>query len=385
MQTMIQGLLDKNFAYISADGSVYYRVEKFKKYGKLANLDTSGMKSSVRIDNDEYEKDQIADFALWKAYNKESDGENFWEISLTTDENGEKKTHKLLGRPGWHIECSACNYRFFGEQIDIHMGGIDNLFPHHQNELAQTEAFTGKQFSRFWLHGGHLLVDNKKMAKSAGNFFTLRDIIEKYSGEYSEKNICRAIRLMNFQNKYRENFNFTDERIRAAFNTIRSIDETTKRLFLYKKDEKEQTERSARGKLKFHDISREFRDNIQSLMQDFVAFLEDDFSMPEAMTVIFEMHSWINSAIDDEAFSLEEKKAIISLMKNFNEVLALYDFSVTEDHKNTPESIKNLAELRIQAKAEKNWEKADKIRDEIAENGYKMIDEKNGGWRLEKI
>lgn len=221
MRVMIQGLLDRDFAYIADDGSVYYRVEKFKNYGKLANLDTKGMISSVRINNDEYDKDQIADFALWKAYNSEVDGENFWEIEVF-EKNGNEKISKILkGRPGWHIECSACNYKFFGEQIDIHMGGIDNLFPHHQNEVAQTEAFTGKQFSKYWLHGGHLLVDNKKMSKSAGNFYTLRDIIEKWSEKFDEKIVCRAMRLMNLQNRYRENFNFTNDRLESAINTIK--------------------------------------------------------------------------------------------------------------------------------------------------------------------
>ena len=175
----------------------------------------SGMISSVRINNDEYDKDQVADFALWKAYDAESDGPNKWTITVIID----GKTQILDGRPGWHIECSACNYRFFGEQIDIHMGGIDNLFPHHQNEVAQTEAFTGKQFSRYWMHGGHLLVDNKKMSKSAGNFYTLRDIIEKESGTNPEL-IYRGFRLMGLQNQYRENFNFTFERLGAAVNTI---------------------------------------------------------------------------------------------------------------------------------------------------------------------
>ena len=221
MCVMIQGLLDRDFAYIADDGSIYYRVEKFKNYGKLANLDTKGMISSVRINNDEYDKDQIADFALWKARNSEADGDNFWEIEIF-EKNGDEKISKILkGRPGWHIECSACNYKFFGEQIDIHMGGIDNLFPHHQNEVAQTEAFTGKQFSKYWLHGGHLLVDNKKMSKSAGNFYTLRDIIEKWSEKFDEKIVCRAMRLMNLQNRYRENFNFTNDRLESAINTIK--------------------------------------------------------------------------------------------------------------------------------------------------------------------
>lgn len=204
------------------------------------------MISSVRIKNDEYDKEQVADFALWKAYDKESDGENKWKIQLTI--NNSQLT--IVGRPGWHIECSACNHHFFGEQIDIHMGGVDLIFPHHQNEIAQTEAFTGKPFSKYWLHGGHLLVDNKKMAKSAYNFYTLRDIVERMKsppdkvgiplgqgGLVSETIdtktplppltggqdilIYRGFRLMALQNQYRENFNFTYDRLTAAINTIK--------------------------------------------------------------------------------------------------------------------------------------------------------------------
>lgn len=265
------------------------------------------------------------------------------------------------------------------------MGGIDNLFPHHQNEVAQTEAFTGKQFAKYWMHGGHLLVDNKKMSKSAGNFYTLRNIIEKFSHKYDEKMICRGMRLMALQNKYRENFNFTDDRLDASINTIRGIDEMMKRLGRYLSDAQENTERTARGKLKFHDITREFRDNIQGLMQDFVAFLEDDFATPEALTIVFEMHSWINSGIDEENFSLEEKKALIGLMQSWDEVLGIYDFSLLEKENDIPENILKLAEARILAKNIKNWTEADKIRDEITSLGYKMIDEKDGRWRIEKI
>lgn len=265
------------------------------------------------------------------------------------------------------------------------MGGIDNLFPHHQNEVAQTEAFTGKQFAKYWMHGGHLLVDNKKMSKSAGNFYTLRDIIEKFSEKYDEKNICRGMRLMALHNKYRENFNFTDERFEASVKTIRGIDEMMKRLGRYLADGETSTERTARGKLKFHDITREFRDNLQGLMQDFVTALEDDFATPEALTIVFELHSWINSGIDEEIFSLEEKKALIGLIQSWNEVLGIYDFELLEEKNNFPEHIRKLAEARIAAKNIKNWEEADKIRDEITAEGYKMIDEKDGKWRIEKL
>lgn len=419
MQTLIQWLLDKGYAYLAEDGSIYYRVEKFKTYGNLANLDMSGMISSVRINNDEYEKDQVADFALWKAYDEASDGPNFWEIKIeipeenrmrlqnesnssenrapewvvsdnTTNEEAEiwawKTTfsRRIKWRPGWHIECSACNYRFFGEQIDIHMGGIDNLFPHHQNEVAQTEAFTGKQFSKYWMHGGHLLVDNKKMSKSAGNFYTLRDIVEKMS-EVNPELIYRWFRLMALQNQYRENFNFTFERLGAGINTIKWLDEVIKRLSRYiEKFPTQSDERNAYGKLKFHDISREFRDNQQAFMQEFIEKLEDDFDTVSAMTVVFEYQSYINSGIDEDLFSLEEAKSIMDLLRSWNEVIGILDFSLTEKSE-IPENITTLALDRIEAKNAKNWTEADRIRDELTSLGWKMIDEAGGKWRVEKI
>lgn len=424
MQALIQWLLDKGYAYLAEDGSIYYRVEKFKKYGELAHLDMTGMKSSVRINNDEYDKDNVADFALWKAYDEATDGPNWWEIELkipiemTKTENRESegdklfesdekkkemckaseflspsgafdtfqswKVQKLKWRPGWHIECSACNYRFFGEQIDIHMGGIDNLFPHHQNEVAQTEAFTGKQFAKYWMHGGHLLVDNKKMAKSAGNFYTLRDIVEK-NADTSPEYIYRWFRLMALQNQYRENFNFTFDRLQASINTIRGIDEMMKRLWRYRDSfEATSTERTARGKLKFHEISREFRDNQQYFMQSFIEKLEDDFDTVGGMTIFFELQSYINSGIDEQIFSLEETKSLIDLMKSWDEVLGILDFSLLESNEQIPKEIEVLAIARIEAKLQKNWAEADKLRDELTNLGWKMIDEAGGKWRVEK-
>lgn len=187
MVRMIQTMLNRGYAYHADDGSIYYSISKYKKYGKLANLDMSGMKESVRIDNDEYEKEVTADFVLWKGW-KAEDGENYWEEEFEILK--EKKIIK--GRPGWHIECSACAMKHCGPQIDIHMGGEDLIFPHHQNEIAQTEACTGKQFSKYWIHSGHLMVDGKKMSKSLGNFYTLRDLEEKYP---NEPRLYRAIRM----------------------------------------------------------------------------------------------------------------------------------------------------------------------------------------------
>lgn len=381
MGEIIDVLIQKGYAYLAEDGTIYYSVAKFKKYGNLAHLDFQGMISSVRIDNDEYDKEQVADFALWKSYNPESDGPNKWSIEVTLD--GEKKT--IEGRPGWHIECSACNKHFFGEQIDIHMGGIDLVFPHHQNEIAQTEAYTGKTFSKYWMHGGHLLVDNKKMAKSAKNFYTLRDIID-HEKDTPEAFVCRGFRLMSLQNQYRENFNFTFDRLTAAMNTIRGFDEMMKRLGRYLNSLPEGDEtRNAHGKMKFHDISREFRDNQQYFMQEFIEKIEDDFALPEVMTIVFELQSYINTGIDDALFSLEETKSLISLLESWNEVLAILDFSLLEQIEIIPKEIEALAVARAEAKITKNWSESDKIRDELADLGWKMIDEAGGKWRVEKI
>jgi cysteinyl-tRNA synthetase len=409
MGEIIDGLIQKWYAYLAEDGSIYYSVSKFRKYGELAHLDFDGMISSVRIKNDEYDKEQVADFALWKAYDAENDGENKWAITVTL--NGEKKT--IEWRPGWHIECSACNRHFFGDQIDIHMGWVDLVFPHHQNEIAQTEAFTGKQFSKYWLHGGHLLVDNKKMSKSAGNFYTLRDIVEKFSSsvianettwsvaiQVSEKKetrflpsqewqtelIYRGFRLMALQNQYRENFNFTFDRLTAAINTICWLDEMMKRLGrALENTPPANDERNAHGKMKFHDISREFRENQQYYMQEFIEKLENDFDTVSAMTIVFEFQTYVNTGIDEDLFSHEELKSLIDLLKSWDAVLGILNFNKLTQDLDYPEDIFNLAVARIDAKAQKNWAEADRIRDELKNLGWNMIDEAGGKWRVERI
>ncbi len=386
MGAIIDSLIAKWYAYLADDGSVYYSVAKFRKYGELAHLDTKWMISSVRIDNDEYEKEQVADFALWKTYDADADGENSWDIEVTIE--GIRKN--LKWRPGWHIECSACNMKFFGAQIDIHMGGCDLIFPHHQNEVAQTEAYTGKKFANYWLHGGHLLVDNKKMSKSAGNFYTLRDIVEKITGT-DEQLIYRGFRLMALQNQYRENFNFTFERLGAAINTIRWLDEMMKRLGRYRdlllRDKvelsDEDRELTAKWRIKFHDITREFRENQQSFMQEFVEKLEYDFDTLSAMQLVYEYQTYINTGIDDELFTAGECQSLIGLMQSWNEVLSIFDFDLLTSE-SLPTDISRLAEARILAKTLKDWAESDRIRDELVSLGYKMIDEKDG-WRIEKV
>lgn len=360
MVAMIQKLLDRGYAYVSEDGSVYYAISKFKKYGQLAHLDVSGMISNVRVDNDEYEKDSVADFALWKAYDQASDGDNKWTAKLTV----EGKEVELPGRPGWHIECSACNMKHHGPQIDIHMGAIDNLFPHHQNEVAQTEACTGKTFSKYWMHGGHLLVDNKKMAKSAGNFYTLRDVVEKI-GQDKEDAVCRGFRLMALQTQYRENFNFTFDRLDASMRTLTGFDETFRRLSRYAAHE---------GK-----VNRDFRNELQGYVQAYVEALENDFSTSEALAIVFAFQTFVNASMDAKKLSISEKESVIEMFRSFDAVLAIFDFDLL-DEVQVPFELDIMLEDRNIAKASKDFAKADSLRDEILAQGYRIVDTKDGSF-----
>ncbi|PZM81981.1 hypothetical protein DLH72_04755, partial [Candidatus Gracilibacteria bacterium] len=240
MIRMINTMLRRKNGYLSDDGSIYFDISTSKNYGQLANLDKANLKSGARVDNDEYEKDSASDFVLWKSW-KESDSENFWEeifiipknekFKRTSLENpnvevlNEKENEievKIKGRPGWHIECSACNMKYFGAQIDIHMGGVDNIFPHHQNEIAQTESCTHKEFVKYWIHAEHLTVDGKKMSKSANNFYTLKDLEEKYS-EISKSVLFRAIRLSYISGKYSTQIDFSFKKLEQNISSILSF------------------------------------------------------------------------------------------------------------------------------------------------------------------
>lgn len=248
------------------------------------------------------------------------------------------------------------------------MGGIDNIFPHHENEIAQSEAYSGKKFARYWMHSGHLLVDNKKMAKSAGNFYTLADIVAKVPSEKPEM-VYRGFRLMNLQTRYRENFNFTFDRLTSAIQTVKSFDEVLRRLGRYNPPP---------GK-----IFKDFREKMQQYIQAYIEKLEDDIGTPEALTIVFDCFGFINSGIDSNAFSLEEKNAVLDLLHSFDEVLGLFDFSLLEST-DIPEEIQALLAERNEAKAQKNYPKADSLRDQIGERGYKIVDDKEGS-HVEKI
>lgn len=381
MVVMINGLIKKWYAYMGDDGSVYYEIKKFKKYGNLAHLDFSGMKESVRINNDEYDKENAADFALWKAY-KEEDGQNYWEGEFVFDnppansgiplsEGGPYKV-VLKWRPGWHIECSACNMKYFWAQIDIHMGGIDNIFPHHQNEIAQSEAYTGKQFAKYWLHSGHITVDGKKMAKSANNFYTLRDLEEKFANT-PKSLLYRAIRLSFMNAKYGESVDFSFAKLEQNFINITKFDEALSKLSSLLQS----------WTLEPSKFRRDLREELQDFIWEYVECLENDFNMPEAMSIFNMFITFSNTHVDSGKLSKGEAESIFEMFKTFDFVLGLLDFSIL-DTSDIPAEIMEKLNLRNEAKKEKNFEKADALRDELTSLWYKIIDDRSGV-RLQKI
>ena len=368
MVSMINTLIKKWFAYLWDDGSIYYEIKKFKNYWKLAHLDFSGMKTSVRIDNDEYDKENAADFVLWKAW-KDEDWPNYWEEEFVFGE--EKKI--LKWRPGWHIECSACNMKYFWAQIDIHMWWVDNIFPHHENEIAQSEACNWANFAKYWIHSGHLMVDGKKMSKSAWNFHTLRDLEEKFKDVVSLSVLYRAVRLSFMNAKYSESVDFSFTKLEQNFNTIKKIDEALKKL-----------DRSIKSWiLPDVKVRRDFREEMQVFIWDFIEKLEDNFNMPEVLSVFFNFVTFANTQIDSGELSISEANSIFDMYKTFDSVLSILDVKILAEEK-ISDNIMKMLEERNQAKKEKNFTKADSIRDELLALWFKIIDDRS--WtRVEKI
>jgi cysteinyl-tRNA synthetase len=325
MVKIIKKLLEKGLAYKSEDGSVYFDIKKFKNYGKLSHLilDNQKENASGRIKTDEYEKENVNDFALWKAWD-EKDGNVFW------------KTELGKGRPGWHIECSAMSMKNLGEQIDLHTGGVDNIFPHHENEIAQSEGATGKQFVKYWMHNEWVLVDNKKMAKSFQNFYTLRDIIKREINPL-------AYRFWLLMANYRTRVNFVWEALEGAETAL-------KRLFgLYLE----------LGGSKIGEVHKEYQ-------YKFKEYIEDDLDTPRALSLLWDVFK-------DENISKADKKATIL---DFDKVFGL-GFEKLKEEK-IPEEIKKLAEEREQARKNKNFKKSDELRKEINSLGYEIKDTAEG-------
>jgi len=330
MVRLTETLLEKDLAYKSEDGSIYFDIRKFKNYGKLSGLSLEGQKenASGRIKKDEYEKDNAEDFALWKAWD-ESDGDVFWETTLGK------------GRPGWHIECSAMSMRFLGETLDIHTGGVDLIFPHNENEIAQSEGVTGKPFVKYWMHNEFLLVDGKKMSKSLNNFYTLRNLIEKRVNPL-------AFRFWLLMANYRNRINFVWEALDGAETALKRL----YKLYL--------------------ELGEEVGNVSTTYQQKFKTHLEDDLDTPRALTVLWEV-------VKDENLSNADKKATIL---DFDQVLGLGFENLKKEE--IPEEVKNLAQAREQARLNKDFSKSDELRVKINALGYEIKDT-DEDYRISKL
>lgn len=352
MIIMIQRLMEKGMAYKGGDGSIYFPIKQFPRYGCLSHLKLDELQAgaSTRVSSDEYEKDNVADFVLWKHYDPERDGKIYWDSPFGP------------GRPGWHLECSAMAMELLGETIDIHCGGIDNMFPHHENEIAQSEACSNKHFVNIWLHCEHLVVDNKKMSKSLGNFYTLRDLLAKgYTG--------KEIRYLLLQTHYKTQLNFTLAGLDGARSAISRLNSFIRRL---KDIAKAQNGGLSKGP---------FSDLLKTSMDDFNASLADDLNISAALGAIFDLVREGNTALDAGTVHPEEAKAALEQLANVDKIIGVLEG--LNDVDEVPADLLQLLEDRKTARSSKEWARADQIRNEILSRGY-VIEDTPLGARLVK-
>ena len=343
MIQMISTLIEKGYAYVASDGTVYYRTRKFADYGKLSHKNLDDLEAghrSIQVVGDEKEDD--FDFVLWKP---KKDGEPYWESPWCD------------GRPGWHIECSVMAKHYLGDEIDIHAGGEDLIFPHHENEIAQSEAANGVEFSHYWMHNGFLNIDNKKMSKSLGNFFTVREIGEKYD--------LQVLRFFMLQAHYRSPLNFSAELMEAAKNSLERIRTAAKNLqFLADHAETEEI-REAEEKL---------LTEAKEYVTKFKAAMEDDFNTADAIAAIFELVKYANQNTDSNS-SKAYSQALLDELTTLCDVLGIL---VETKEEMLDSDIEALIEERQQARKNRDFARADEIRDELLEKGIVLEDTREG-------
>ena len=345
IEEYIKKLEKGGYAYQS-DASYYFSISKFKEYGKLSGINIDPSKTKSRLTNDEYSKEEVQDFALWKAW-EENDGDIYWNNILGK------------GRPGWHIECSVMSTKILGKQIDIHAGGTDLIFPHHENEIAQSEAVSSQQFVKYWIHSEHLIVEGKKMSKSEGNYFTLRNLLEK---GYDQ----RAIRFLLISSHYRSQLNFTLDGINQAKENIDRIQETYSKII----DDKTKNGRDS----DLSKITKEAKIEFENAM-------DDDLDMPVALASIFRFVREINKYLDKEQILEENKLEITEYFESINKILGVLsnetiNFEISND-------IKILVAERDEARNMKDWKKSDEIREELSRRGY-IVEDTEKGTRIKR-
>lgn len=343
MLDIIDALMEKGYAYIK-DNSVYFSISKFNEYGKLANISQENLKTGVSVDADEYEKDNVQDFVLWKG---KKEGEPSWQ----TDKYGE-------GRPGWHIECSAMSSKYLGNHFDIHMGGVDNIFPHHENEIAQSQCATGEGFVNYWIHCQHLIVDNQKMSKSLGNFYTLRDLLD-------QGHEPREIRYLLLATHYRKLLNFTFEGLAQAKQSLKRIDD-----FIF----------TLNGLSPAEGENEQITKLVQESEKAFQEQMDNDFNISGALGVLFEFIHQVN--VKQNELKRKDIEHVLAFMDRIDTVLGILK---KEDQGMLDEEIEARITERNQARKEKNWALADQIRDELKAKGIVLIDTPDGvRWKYEK-
>ena len=332
MIEMIKLLINKDFAYVSEEGSVFFKISNYQKYGNLTNLDLSNMKKSNRVSSDEYNLDNPQDFALWKAY-KNDDGNIFWDSPWGK------------GRPGWHIECSAMSVEYLGKHFDIHCGGVDNKFPHHENEIAQSECALETKFVNYWLHSEFLLVDGGKMSKSLGNVYTITELFSK--GFTAEE-----IRYIMLTSHYRSKVNFSLKKQHEAKMGIKRIQTLKSRLKLLKSS------------------SNNSYPNIKKV---FDKTLSDDLDTPKTIALVFDWVRKLNIKLDKDNLSDDEAVRALNFINYFNSI-----FNILSDDFDIPDEILKLAEARKNARFNKDWTESDKLRDLIYLKGWIIRDDNEG-------
>ena len=345
---LIETLERRGLAY-RRDGSVYFRVGDLPHYGCLSRLDRSGMQPGASVDADEYDRESVSDFVLWKGTR---DGEPWWDSPWGR------------GRPGWHIECSAMALDVFGPRLDIHTGGVDLVFPHHENEIAQSEGALGGQWVNSWVHGEFLMVEGEKMSKSLGNFFTLRDLVAKGFDPI-------AFRFAIQSNHYRKLYNFSFDGLRAARTTLDRL-----RTFRSRMEEEPGLPREGAPR-----SAADPRLRVAQAREEFWRALADDLNTPEALAAILTLVTDINARDDDRPLTREERDEVVALLDDADRIFAAWPRQVRE----TPDAgVEALILARRQAKAARNWAEADRLRDELKAMGIVLEDRKDGTVRWKR-
>jgi cysteinyl-tRNA synthetase len=355
MVKLIERLTAKGYTYTS-EGSIYFRIAKFPAYGRLSHIDPAGIQAGARVDVDAYDKNDARDFALWKA---PKPGEFFWETRIGP------------GRPGWHIECSAMAMKFLGDTLDIHTGGVDLTFPHHENEIAQSEAATGKPFVHYWLHAEHLMIDSEKMSKSLGNFFTLRELLEKGNKPSTLRFLLAAV-------PYRRHLSFTDDSLKQAASSVERLRNFAARI------------RAG----KFPEGASPMTDRAAQAEREFEQGLEDDLNTAQALAAIFDLVREANTAMDQETFRQGDAAATLATLEKFDAVFAILTDDDAEKlralgvHQEaaglSDAEIEVLVAARQTARKTRDFAKSDTLRKQLADNGIILEDSRDGGVRWKR-